>query len=101
MEYFVALEGDRLSRSYSNAQNKARGPREAVLVLGMHRSGTSSVAGALVSLGGAAPLHLLPPQLDNEKGFWESSVLVALNDEILTAAGSHWWDLAPIQSRTD
>jgi hypothetical protein len=95
MEYFVALEGDRLSRSYNSVQNKARGPREAVLVLGMHRSGTSSVAGALVSLGGAAPLHLLPPQLDNEKGFWESSVLVALNDEILTAAGSHWWDLRP------
>ena len=50
----------------------------------MHRSGTSSVAGALVSLGGAAPLHLLPPLPDNnEKGFWESSVLMELNDEIL------------------
>ena len=64
----------------------------AVLVLGMHRSGTSSLAGALVSLGGAAPLHPLPPQEDNEKGFWESSVIVALNDEILTAGGSHWND---------
>ena len=29
----------------------------AVLVLGMHRSGTSSVAGALIRLGGAAPTH--------------------------------------------
>jgi hypothetical protein len=58
----------------------------------MHRSGTSSLAGALVSLGGVAPLHPLPPQADNEKGFWESSVLVALNDEILTAGGSHWND---------
>jgi hypothetical protein len=38
------------------------------------------------------PLHLLPPQPDNEKGFWESSVLMALNDEILTVGGSHWND---------
>ena len=54
----------------------------------MHRSGTSSVAGALIRLGGAAPLNLLPPQPDNPRGFWESSVLVALNDEILVAGGS-------------
>jgi hypothetical protein len=44
----------------------------AALVLGIHRSGTSSVAGALVRLGGNAPLHLMPPQPENERGFWES-----------------------------
>jgi hypothetical protein len=66
--------------------------RTAVLVLGMHRSGTSSVAGALIRLGGAAPRNLLPPQLDNPKGFWESSVLVTLNDDILAAGGSDWQD---------
>ncbi len=33
----------------------------AVLVLGMHRSGTSSVAGTLIRLGGDAPLHLMEP----------------------------------------
>lgn len=47
----------------------------ALLVLGMHRSGTSSVAGAMVRLGGAAPLNLLPPQDDNPTGFWESQSL--------------------------
>jgi hypothetical protein len=89
---FVALDGDRLSRSFTSGMFSERGPRDAVLVLGMHRSGTSSVAGALVALGGAAPHHLLPPQPDNERGFWESSVLAALDDEILTAGGSHWRD---------
>jgi hypothetical protein len=69
-----------------------RSGSKALLVLGMHRSGTSSIAGAMVRLGGAAPLNLLPPQDDNPRGFWESSVLVALNDQILTAAGSHWED---------
>ena len=55
-----------------------RSDREALLVLGMHRSGTSSIAGAMVRLGGVAPLNLLPPADDNPKGFFESSVLMTL-----------------------
>jgi hypothetical protein len=69
-----------------------RSGSEALLVLGMHRSGTSSVAGAMVRLGGAAPLNLLPPADDNPTGFWESTVLMILNDEVLAAGGSHWKD---------
>jgi hypothetical protein len=65
---------------------------EALLILGMHRSGTSSIAGAMVRLGGAAPLNLLPPADDNPKGFFESSILMTLNDRILAAGGSHWED---------
>ena len=64
----------------------------AIVVLGMHRSGTSSVAGALVRLGGGAPAHLMDPAPCNERGFWESPLIMALNDEILEAAGSHWAD---------
>ena len=67
----MGLEGDRLSMSFDSGQHSVRALKNAVLILGMHRSGTSSVAGSLVALGGAAPLHLLPPQADNEKGFWE------------------------------
>jgi hypothetical protein len=63
---------------------------KALLTLGMHRSGTSSIAGAMVRLGGA--LNLLPPADDNPKGFWESSVLMSLNDQILAAGRSHWDD---------
>jgi hypothetical protein len=63
-----------------------------VVVLGMHRSGTSSVAGALVRLGAAAPQHLLAPNADNERGFWESPVIVDLNNAILAAAGTSWKD---------
>ncbi len=63
-----------------------------VVVLGMHRSGTSSATGALVRLGAAAPQHLMAPSADNERGFWESPVIVDLNDAILAAAGSNWKD---------
>jgi hypothetical protein len=66
--------------------------RILVVVLGMHRSGTSSAAGALVRLGAAAPQHLLAPDADNERGYWESRVIVELNEAILAAAGSDWKD---------
>ena len=63
-----------------------------VVVLGMHRSGTSSAAGALVRLGAAAPQHLMAPNADNERGYWESPVIADLNDAILAAGGSDWKD---------
>ena len=63
-----------------------------VAVLGMHRSGTSSAAGALVRLGGTAPKHLIAPNADNPKGYLESSVIIDLNDAVLAAGGSDWKD---------
>ena len=76
------------SKTVVDSHEGARG--FALLVLGMHRSGTSSVAGSLVRLGGAAPLHLLPPQADNERGFFESDAIMALNNDLLAAGGSCW-----------
>jgi hypothetical protein len=66
--------------------------RILVVVLGMHRSGTSSAAGTLVRLGAAAPQHLIASDADNVRGYWESRVIVELNDAILAAAGSDWKD---------
>jgi hypothetical protein len=63
-----------------------------VAVLGMHRSGTSSAAGALVHLGAAPPKHLIAPTADNAKGYCESRVIMDLNDSILAAGGSDWKD---------
>lgn len=66
--------------------------RVAYVVLGMHRSGTSSVAGTLALLGAAAPRTLMRPAEDNPKGFWESEVVTAFNDRLLAADGSSWSD---------
>lgn len=69
--------------------------RTAIVVLGMHRSGTSSVAGALSILGAASPRTLMPAADDNPKGFWESQVLMTFNDAILAAGRSTWRDWRP------
>lgn len=66
--------------------------RTAVLVAGMHRSGTSAIAGLLNALGCEAPKTLMPANLANEAGYWESLEVVALNDAILASTGSGWDD---------
>lgn len=73
-------------------------PRAAYVVLGMHRSGTSSVAGTLALLGAAAPRTLMRPAEDNPKGFWESEVVTAFNDRLLAACGSSWSDWRRLSS---
>ena len=66
--------------------------RQAVLILGMHRSGTSAIAGASHLLGAAAPATMLEPAADNPTGFWESETIAGLNEAILDAGGCTWFD---------
>ncbi|KQP35025.1 sulfotransferase family protein [Methylobacterium sp. Leaf100] len=66
--------------------------RTLVLVIGMHRSGTSTVAGALGVLGATMPAKGLGLSDDNPKGHFEPKEIVALHDRVLASAGMHWWD---------
>lgn len=61
-----------------------------VCVLGMHRSGTSAVTGGIAALGADAGDRLMPPGLDNPKGYWEDIDIYAINEEILSCIGSSW-----------
>lgn len=63
-----------------------------VVVLGMHRGGTSAVAGLLHLSGVPLPArrHLLPPNAANPKGFWEITRLVRENEALLRALGGEW-----------
>lgn len=62
-------------------------------VLGMHRSGTSLVAGLLANSGATAGSEssLLPGDRRNATGYYEQRDVVALNDDILAYAGACWW----------
>ena len=63
-----------------------------VLVLGMHRSGTSALAGVLRTAGfNFGQLDQAMPANDqNPKGFWERMDVVILNDTILKTLGCEW-----------
>lgn len=75
----------------SSSENERR---TLVLVIGMHRSGTSTVAGALGILGATMPATGLGLSDDNPKGHFEPKEIVALHDRVLASAGMHWWDWA-------
>jgi GT2 family glycosyltransferase len=63
-----------------------------LLVLGMHRSGSSVLARLLNMMGiyiGAEEALMLP-QLDNSSGFWERQDIADINDYLLKAVGAQW-----------
>jgi GT2 family glycosyltransferase len=64
--------------------------QKMVVVLGMHRSGTSAIAGLLAQLGANFGHNLIPAANDNRKGFFEDADLVAFNNELLAALGVAW-----------
>lgn len=69
----------------------------AVIVLGMHRSGTSSLAGMLDGLGCRGPATLMPASKTNAAGYYESLPVSQLNDAILAALGSRWDNWRPLR----
>ena len=81
--------------SRADGKTAERSGDTALLVLGMHRGGTSSMAGAMVRLGVTPPLNLIGGDDANPKGYWESLIINILNEDILAAGGSSWDDWRP------
>ena len=73
-------------------KKKAAKPQHAIVVLGMHRSGTSALAGVLARLGCDLPAAIMPANAFNPKGFYESLKVYNMNDAILASGGSRWDD---------
>jgi hypothetical protein len=90
------------TREQSTAANGERGlqpRRTAILVLGMHRSGTSAIGGIVAAYGAATPKNLLPESFSNPKGHWESTPLTIVDDDLIVAAASSWHDWLPLDRR--
>jgi len=80
-------------QSPSETNKSASSPkRQAILVLGMHRSGTSALGGVVNALGAAAPNTLMVPDNANPRGYFESATFFVALDNLLASAGSRWDD---------
>lgn len=68
-----------------------RREKKAIIVLGMHRSGTSAISRTLNLAGARLPENLRPPKLgNNDLGFWEPEEVVQLNEWLLRCLGVSW-----------
>jgi nicotinamide riboside kinase len=68
--------------------------KSAVLILGMHRSGTSAMTRMLNLLGAELGSRLMPAvSNNNENGFWENQTAVDINEALLAELGSNWHDI--------
>lgn len=69
-----------------------------VVVLGMHRSGTSAITRSLKVMDINLGDNLIPAKEEsNPKGFWEDREVNALNIRMLLALETDWHRLAPIE----
>lgn len=66
--------------------------RTAIIVAGMHRSGTSALARVLNLLGCGMARDLVKANFGNTLGYWESRSIVELNSSILAELNANWMD---------
>lgn len=69
---------------------------QPIVVLGMHRSGTSLIAQVIEALGAYAgrPDELAPPDMFNPTGYWEHKAVVQLDTDLLEELHASWTDVA-------
>lgn len=91
MDEIARMESRGRSRA-ANSSSASAPQRQAILVLGMHRSGTSAIAGAITALGAAGPKITAGPDDWNAQGYFESPRLFTALDAMLASAGSRWDD---------
>ena len=61
--------------------------KKCIMVLGMHRAGTSALAGVLDACGVNMGCNLMPPAGDNPKGYFEDMEVVRVNERLLQSFG--------------
>ena len=71
--------------------------KSILMILGMHRSGTSVATRMFNFLGADPGGDMLESGEDNPQGFWEPREIVHLHDELLEYLGYSWNDSRPLQ----
>lgn len=76
--------------------------KKVLVVLGMHRSGTSALTRGLQVLGVNLGDNLMSAfEGNNSKGFWEDLEIVAINDAALAWLGMDWHSLGSLHEAHD
>ena len=75
---------------FENKKVQVDDNQSVIIILGMHRSGTSTISRIANLLGVymGEEEDFLEIKLDNPKGYWENEFIVSINDEILRRLGS-------------
>lgn len=69
--------------------------KNCLVILGMHRSGTSALSGVLNILGMSLGQQMMRSNEYNPKGYFENQPIVDLNDRIMDRLGFAWDDPFP------
>ena len=64
--------------------------QRVIVVLGMHRSGTSAITKGLETLGVRLGDHYVSANSENPRGYWEDEDIVALDSLLLRRLGLEW-----------
>ncbi len=70
--------------------------KRLLLVLGMHRSGTSLISRSLKIFDASHGDKLLPYTYGNDKGHWEDQDFFLISQEMLKVVGKSWSSVLPI-----
>lgn len=68
-----------------------------LLIVGMHRSGTSMLAHLMVKLGCHIGKTVMKPSSDNPEGYFENKAIQRFHDKLLKSMGSSWDDTRNIE----
>jgi tetratricopeptide (TPR) repeat protein len=89
-EALVETLGETTEAVATAASGAARAGRTVIVVLGMHRSGTSLCARLLRELGVELGAPLAKPGFDNPDGFFEHAEVLRCHQTLLLALGAEW-----------
>ncbi len=67
--------------------------KKLILILGMHRSGTSLLSRSMATFGAKHGENLLPSTPANKKGHWEDRDIYLLNEAILEHLSQTWYSV--------
>ena len=87
------------NRREPQALAEKRMSKRMLMILGMHRSGTSLLAGSCALLGADMGGKMMDARQDNVMGFWEHDEIVRIHDELLKKLGYAWDDVRALPEK--